>query len=167
LPATQPAQAGAQYGRWLDELQARQQGQRAPRHYASLQAVAARLIKNNPRLSLDKAHWLAAHWAREQAPGQWAIRGEAGHRVASAQLYRVDESLAVFAQIAAPCLMVEAAEDSIAAWWAGKFSRAEHLQRLQSVPQLTRVTLPDCGHMLHHDQPQALAALLQRFLWQA
>jgi pimeloyl-ACP methyl ester carboxylesterase len=32
------------------------------------------------------------------------------------------------------------------------------------VPQLERETLADCGHMLHHDRPEALAARLLRFL---
>jgi pimeloyl-ACP methyl ester carboxylesterase len=32
------------------------------------------------------------------------------------------------------------------------------------VPQLQHVTLPDTGHMLHHDQPQALADMIEAFL---
>jgi pimeloyl-ACP methyl ester carboxylesterase len=31
------------------------------------------------------------------------------------------------------------------------------------VARLERVEIPDCGHMLHHDQPQAVAELLERF----
>ena len=32
------------------------------------------------------------------------------------------------------------------------------------VPQLERAVLQDAGHMLHHDQPAALAARLSAFL---
>jgi pimeloyl-ACP methyl ester carboxylesterase len=32
------------------------------------------------------------------------------------------------------------------------------------VPSLQKATIQDAGHMLHHDQPQALATLLENFL---
>jgi len=32
------------------------------------------------------------------------------------------------------------------------------------VPRVERLLLDDCGHMLHHDQPAAVAARLLRFL---
>jgi pimeloyl-ACP methyl ester carboxylesterase len=32
------------------------------------------------------------------------------------------------------------------------------------VKHVRKATLSPCGHMLHHDQPQALAALLSDFL---
>jgi len=163
LPATQPDQAVARFTHWLDELKA-QNGQPAQlKAYPSLQAVAARLTKNNPRLSADKASWLASHWALEVAPGQWQILAEAAHKLANPQLYRVDEILAIHRHISAPVLMVEAEDDSIAQWWHGKFTRAEHHQRLQAVPHQRLEVLPDCGHMLHHDQPDRLAALVEKF----
>ena len=70
--------------------------------YDSLDAVARRLMKTNARLGTDKARWLAHHWSAELAPGQWTILGEAAHKVTSAQLYRVDEVLAIFRNINAP-----------------------------------------------------------------
>jgi pimeloyl-ACP methyl ester carboxylesterase len=63
-----------------------------------------------------------------------------------------------------PVLMVEASDDSMAQWWKGKFTLAEHHERLQVVPQLEIVRVEDAGHMLHHDQPQQLAELIERFL---
>jgi len=164
LPATQPEQAVARFTQWLDELKA-QNGQTTQlKAYPSLDAVAARLKKNNPRLGADKASWLASHWAVEAAPGQWQILAEAAHKLANPQLYRVDEILAIHRHISAPVLMVEAEDDSIAQWWHGKFTRAEHRQRLQGVPDLRLEVLPDCGHMLHHDQPRAVAALMEAFI---
>ena len=130
-------------------------------------AVAARLMKTNKRLNSDKAGWLAGHWSAELSPGRWSILGEVAHRVVSAQLYREDETLAIFACIAAPVLMVEASDDSMAVWWKGKFTLAQHHERLKAVPRLERVTLPDCSHMLHHDQPELLADLMERFLSQS
>ena len=46
----------------------------------------------------------------------------------------------------------------------GSDTRSEFDARLARVPQVERETLADCGHMLHHDQPEALAVRLRRFL---
>ncbi len=164
LPTIQADQAPVRYTQWLDSVKALGSGGLQLKTYDSLEAVARRLMKTNTRLGTDKAHWLAAHWSAELKPGQWSILGEAAHKIASAQLYRVDEMLAIHRCITAPTLMVEAFEDTIALFWKDKFTRAEHHERLKSVARLERVEVPDCGHMLHHDQPQAVAALLERFM---
>ena len=164
LPATQPEQAAGRFVNWLNELKAFHAGKMQLKTYDSLDAVAARLIKTNARLSTDKARWLAGHWSAEVSPGQWQILGDAAHKLTNPQLYRVDEVLSVHRQITAPTLMVESEDDSIAHWWRGKFTRAEHRQRLLAVPSLEIVEVPNCGHMLHHDQPGAVAALIERFL---
>jgi pimeloyl-ACP methyl ester carboxylesterase len=164
LPATQPEQATERFTNWLNELKAIHAGKMQLKSYNSLEAVAARLIKTNPRLTPNKARWLANHWSAEVTSGHWQILGEAAHKLTNPQLYRVDEVMAVHRQISAPTLMVEAEDDSIAQFWRGKFSRAEHRERLQAVPSLEIVEVPDCGHMLHHDQPAAIAARLRTFL---
>lgn len=164
LPATRAEQAPGRYVQWLDGVKALGGGGLQLKSYDSLEAVARRLMKTNARLDTDKAHWLAAHWSAELRAGQWSILGEAAHKIANAQLYRVDEILAIQRCITAPTLMVEASDDTIALFWKDKFTKAEHHERLKSVARLERVELPDCGHMLHHDQPQAVAALLERFI---
>ena len=164
LPATQPEEAPQRFAHWLDELHSARSGKLQLKFYGSLDAVAARLIKTNARLGPDKARWLAGHWSAEVHPGQWHILAEAAHKLTNPQIYRVDEVLSIHRQITAPTLVVEALDDSIAHWWRGKFTRAEHRQRLQAVPNLRIAELPDCGHMLHHDQPEAVAKLLEDFL---
>ena len=113
---------------------------------------------------LDKAQWLASHWSAELTPKHWSILGEAAHKITSAQLYRLEEVLAVYRCITAPTLMVEAVEDSMTQWWKGKFTKPEHHARLAHVAKLEVALVPDCGHMLHHDQPQAVADLIERFV---
>ncbi|MDD2926325.1 alpha/beta hydrolase [Rhodoferax sp.] len=164
LPATRPEQAPARYAQWLDEIKQWHQGGLGLKSYDSLDAVAQRLMKTNPRLPGDKARWLACHWSAETAPGQWTILGEAAHKVVSAHLYREDEMLAVYRGISAPALMVEAVDDSIATFWKGRFTRAQHHERLKAVADVRICQLPECGHMLHHDQPRRLAELIDGFL---
>jgi pimeloyl-ACP methyl ester carboxylesterase len=164
MPRTVPAQAPGRYARWMDELKSLHQGQREMRGYASLEEVARRLLKTNPRLDPAKAEWLAGHWARQNAEGQWQIMGHAAHRLSSAQLYRVDETLEIFKCITAPTLCVEAADSDMGGFWKGAYSVPEFHERLQAVPQCTVAHITDAGHMLHHDQPDQVAALIEGFI---
>ena len=162
LPATQPQQAPQRLRQWLDALKA----PAVLRPYRDAAAVAARLVKTNPRLAPDKAAWLATQWAAPDANGQWHLRADAAHKHVNPVLYRVDEVLATWAAIAAPLLWVEGADTDIGKWWGKRYPRSEFDTRLAQVPRLDREVLADCGHMLHHDQPAALAAHLLRFLSQ-
>ncbi|WP_137896169.1 alpha/beta hydrolase [Ramlibacter sp. 2FC] len=164
LPPTRPAQAPARYARWIDELKALHRGEVGLPRYPDAAGVAGRLVKTNPRLPRDKAEWLARHWARPEADGQWAILGDAAHKLVSAQLYRLEEVLAIYQRIAAPTLAVEASDDSLGTWHKGQYTLADYHERLKCVPQVERAVVQDAGHMLHHDQPQQLARLIENFL---
>jgi len=160
LPATKPEHAPRRLAQWLDELKQPQ----ALKSYDSLDAVAARLLKNNPRLRPDKAAWLAPHWSRQTADGRWHILGDPVHKRVNPVLYRVDEALATWRQIAAPLLWVEGDLTELSQWWGHRYPRSEFDARLAVVPRVQRVRLAPCGHMLHHEQPEALAQALVGFL---
>jgi len=164
LPETRPAQAPERYAKWLDEIKALHRGEMALKPYDSVDGVAQRLMKTNPRLGADKAAWLARHWAAPDAQGRWQVLGDAGHKVVSAHLYQLPEALAVYARIAAPVLSVTASDDSLGQWWKGQYSLAQYHERLKAVSRLHQAVIDDAGHMLHHDQPKALAALIEDFL---
>ena len=164
LPATRPAQAPSRLAKWMDELKALHRGEMDLKPYPDLEAVAQRLIKTNPRLGADKAHWLAQHWASANAQGEWRILGHAAHKVVNAQLFKLDETQAIYERITAPMLCVVASDDSIGQWWKDSYSLAEFKQRISVVRHLTHATIHDAGHMLHHDQPQQLAQLIEDFL---
>ncbi|PKO70632.1 MAG: alpha/beta hydrolase [Betaproteobacteria bacterium HGW-Betaproteobacteria-16] len=164
LPATKPAQAPGRYAKWIDEIKSLHAGKMALKAYESPEGVARRLMKTNPRLGADKAAWLALHWAAPNAQGQWEIQGDPAHKVISAHLYQVEEALEIYRRISAPVLSVTASDDSLSQWWKGTFTLAQYLERLQAVPQLQSEVIADAGHMLHHDQPDALARLIENFL---
>jgi pimeloyl-ACP methyl ester carboxylesterase len=164
MPASKPTKAPQRYAEWMDELKALQRGEMALKTYDSADGVARRLMKTNPRLPQDKAQWLARHWARPNAQGQWEILGDAAHKITNAMLFRLEEALALYAAITAPTLSIEASDDSLGLWWKGRYTLEEYHQRLQSVPDCRIARVEDAGHMLHHDQPQAVAALIEEFL---
>jgi pimeloyl-ACP methyl ester carboxylesterase len=173
MAAAQPAQAAGRYAKWMDELKSLHRGALQLRPYDSLAGVVARLMKTNPRLARDetgrhKAEWLAQHWARAelQPDGvqRWQVLGEPAHKISNAQLYRVEEVLAIYQRITAPVLAVEATDNSLQKWWGGAYTLAQYHERLKSVPQVQTAVIDDAGHMLHHDQPDALARLIEGFL---
>lgn len=163
MPATRPAQAPGRYAKWMDEVKALHRGEMALKPYDDAAGVARRLMKTNPRLSQDKADWLARHWAAPNAQGQWVILGEPAHKIVNANLYQVDETLALYARITAPTLSVVASDCQLEQWWQGRYGLAEYHERLKSVPNLHHALVTDAAHMLHHDQPAQLASLIEGF----
>ncbi|MFY8041486.1 MAG: alpha/beta fold hydrolase [Rhodoferax sp.] len=164
MPATIPAQAPGRYAKWMDELKQLHSGEMDLKAYDSAEGVARRLMKTNPRLGQDKADWLARHWAAPTANGQWAIQGDAAHKISNAQLYRVEEVLEIYKRLSMPVLAVEASDNSLDLWWRGKFTLAQYHERLLVVPQVEIARIEDAGHMMHHDQPEVLAGLIERFV---
>lgn len=161
MPRTQPADAPGRYAAWLDQLQAPQ----ALASYPDLDGVARRLMKNDPRLPADKAAWLAGHWAARGDDGRFHLRADPAHKGISPLLYHADEAMAVWQRIEAPMLWVDGALTDPQVWWNGRYSVAEFDVRLAAVKApVRRERLAASGHMLHHDEPEALAAHLERFL---
>ena len=164
LPATTPDMAPQRYAKWMDELKKLYRGELDMRAYDSIAGVARRLMKTNPRLGQDKADWLAQQWACQDAQGQWSIQGQPAHKVISAHLYQADEVLALYQRLSMPVLAVEASDNSLDLWWKGKFTLAQYHERIKSVPNVEIALINDAGHMMHHDQPEVLAVLIERFI---
>jgi pimeloyl-ACP methyl ester carboxylesterase len=164
MAATRPSQAPGRYAKWIGELKAFHRGEMALKAYDSIDGVARRLMKTNRRLTQDKADWLAQHWSRQEPDGRWHILGDPAHKITNATLFRVDEVLEIYQAIRAPLLAVEASDDSLGQWWQGRYTLAEYHERLKSVSDVRLGHIADAGHMLHHDQPEALARLIEEFL---
>jgi pimeloyl-ACP methyl ester carboxylesterase len=160
LPRMEPRQAPKRLALWLHSLRE----PHALRDYASLEEVAGRLMQNNPRLAADKARWLAPHWAQPDGHGRWRVLGDPAHRRPNPVIYRVDEILETWKLITAPLLWIEGDATDIGRWWGNRYSKAEFHERLAVVSNVERHVLADCAHMLHHDQPAALAQRLAAFL---
>ncbi|MBB3179088.1 alpha/beta fold hydrolase [Variovorax sp. Sphag1AA] len=167
MPALKPEQAPERYGKWIDEIKRLHRGEMNLASYSAVDGVARRLMKTNPRLSQDKADWLAAHWSVAKPHGdsgdRWEILGDPAHKIINAHIFRVDEMLALYASITAPVLAVEASDDSLSLWWKGRYSLDEYHERLKKIPDVRIGRVEDAGHMLHHDQPARVAELIEDF----
>lgn len=166
-----PAPASAAPGRytqWLDELQALCAGKLDLAGYDSQEAVAKRLLKTNPRIAPEHAYWLAGQWAapdaQEPGQGRWHILGAAAHKISNPVLFRVEEVQACYAAITCPVLTLLAQDNRLHEWQGGNYSLADYLQRLTHLANNRSITIDHAGHMLHHDQPLAVAQAIQAFL---
>lgn len=164
MASTTPEQAPGRLAQWMDQLREQRAGGLGLAAYDSVEAVANRLQKTNRRLPRDKALWLAHHWSAPDAQGRWHILGDAAHKLSNPYLYRVDEALACLAAITAPTLSVEASDDSLGQWHQGRYTLEQYHERIRHIPQCETARVQDAGHMLHHDQPEAVAGLIEDFL---
>jgi pimeloyl-ACP methyl ester carboxylesterase len=162
LHASHPDQAPGRFAQWLDELKAGG----SMRDYADHAEVASRLRRNNPRLSPARAAFLAGHWAEPDGRGRLRVAGDPAHRIVNPVLYRVDEAMACWKAITSPALMVLAADTDALRHVARDREQAlaEVGRRFRVVPGAEHATVADAGHMLHHDQPEAVARLIEDFL---
>jgi pimeloyl-ACP methyl ester carboxylesterase len=157
MAPTRSEQAPRRYARWLEEL-------RDPptfRPYDDFGALAARLRTGNKRLSPEKAEFLARHWGKE-VDGKVVLRSDPAHKIVNPVLYRYEEMRACWREATAPVLWVEAAESETLQRM--KLTAGDLAERRAAFRDLRHVTVAHAGHMLHHDQPEALARLLEEFL---
>ncbi|MDF3086115.1 alpha/beta fold hydrolase [Burkholderia sola] len=144
---------------WLDELREPP----ALRPYASLDDVAARLIKTNPRLDPRRAAFLAAHWSKRDDDGLYHLLADPAHKMPGPLLYRLDEVMATWKQVRAKVLHVEAVNSPTLAYIAGDIPLPEFKARFNAFPDWREKLIEDAGHMVHHDQPEQIAALIEAF----
>jgi pimeloyl-ACP methyl ester carboxylesterase len=151
--------APKRYVTWLDEIKA----PKALRTYTSLEEVARRLQKTNHRLDDEKALYLAQFWSKADQGG-YSLLGDAAHKIMNPIGYRLAEAQACWANIAAPVLHVEAKQTEAGLWLsrAGEPVDFDAFRtRFECVPSWKSVIVDNAGHMVHHDQPEVLAALIE------
>jgi len=157
LRETDPGDAPERIAKWLKELN------KPPRFadYGTMADVAARLQRNNPRLSDDKAAFMAEHWAAPTDSGRVELRSDPAHKLTNPYQYRVDETLAIWEAITAPMLLVVSEHRSD---WH-EFTKSEaYGDRLKRIENLIQMEIKEAGHMMHHDQPAVVADMIREFV---
>ena len=158
MAPTRSEEAPKRYARWLQELHHRPGFKR----YADFSELAQRLREGNPRLTAERAQFLARHWGRKTDEGTVVLRGDPAHKIVNPVLYRYEEVRACWREVVAPVLWVDASASN--ALQRARLDEAAHAERRAQFRNLRHATVADAGHMLHHDQPQAVARLIEDFL---
>jgi len=158
LARTTPSDAPGRYRRWLSELTEESRF----RSYHSFDALAARLQRENPRLSPEKAQYIARIWARETAPELIEMYSDPRHKRANPVLFRVEELIACWREVTAPTLWVYGRNSEGSGYL--KDTPEQLTERKKAFRNHREVWVEDAGHMLHHDQPAAVARLIEGFV---
>lgn len=141
--------------KWLSELQS--SGKRRPAQYPSLEEAAERLRKRNPRLQPELALRLARWGMRETSKGKWVWKFDPLHRTTAPHPFYTAHALEFFRRIECPVLVIGGKESH-------QVPQSDMQQRLEAIPRRTLVEIKDAGHMIHHDNPDALAEVVAEFL---
>jgi pimeloyl-ACP methyl ester carboxylesterase len=89
------------------------------------------------------------------------VRGDPAHKRVNPVLYRREEAEACWREIRAPLLYV-IAEQSEFLKRLGRDGEPVSMSAL--IPGLRHCVVPEASHMVHHDQPELLAAEIEAFL---
>lgn len=163
IAPTRPEMAPERYAQWLDTLRS------PPRMhvYADRAAFARRLLKSDRFLTATRADFLSRHLSRvgegsnrrgERRHGiVW--NGDPWHKATSPYLFRLEESMAIWRQVACPVRWVVGRQSWVVRDFAARPGDWE--ARRTCFATVDECWIDEADHMLHHDQPAAVARLIE------
>lgn len=140
---------------WLDTRRSLAVKQRRP---GTIDELAERRARMNPRLSMEWLRYLVTVGAREDADG-WRWRIDPTIRFGGFGPWRPEWSMMRLPDIGAPVLAVLGAAPDPMGWGTLAEDVLSHLPPGGRLEQLE-----DAGHFLHIEQPRTVAALVLEFL---
>ena len=160
LTRTTSDQAPARYAQWLDEVKHGSEFS----VYENLEQLVRVLARRNPRTPLDRLEFIAGSWSQQRGDGKIELRADPKHKRVNPVLYQRDQAEACWRAIEAPVLFTIGDQSDL-------------VKRMGDVLDETRLrelfrrgtfaTVKDAGHMLHHEQPEQVARLIEDFLDEA
>lgn len=157
LARTRPEEAPKRYAHWLDEVRDPFKEGR----YDSIQQLTSILRMRNPRLTADASEFIAKAWSQPVADsGEVRLRFDPRHRLVNPTLYRREEAEACWSRLEVPMLLVMGELSDHRARHTS-YATEEQLHALFRKLQL--VTVPRTGHMMHHEDPEAVARHIVAF----
>jgi pimeloyl-ACP methyl ester carboxylesterase len=154
---TTPDQAPARYAQWLDEV----------RHgsefsvYENIETLIKVLARRNPRTPMDRLEFIARSWSQARSDGKVELRADPKHKRVNPVLYQREQAEACWRAIEAPLLFVLGDQSDLVKRMGDVLDEARLRQLFRHG---TFATVSEAGHMLHHEQPERLAALIEAFL---
>ncbi len=157
LPDATADLAPARYRDWLGQLRRPEPATVFP----DFDVLAQVLRKRNSRLPADRAAFVARAWAELLPDGRVRLRHDPAHKRVNPVLYRREEAEACWREVRAPVAYVAGAESEFMTRLRGA---GDPQTMRRHVPQLESHVIAGAGHMLHHDQPEAVARIVEEFL---
>lgn len=154
LPATTPAEAPDRYRRWLDQ----HHQPPALRDFVDEAALFRHLQRLAPTAPEAVLRQVLPRWAVRLPDGAYRLRMDPAHKGVHAVMYRREEAAACWQATTAPVTLVAGSASDYLARFRG-FDPLADCARYY--PGSARHTLEGAGHMLHWEQPAAVAALIR------
>ena len=158
LRPSDPTRIISRHMRWLDSMTS----PKRLKPYTSFSEVSERLRVNNPKLTLDRANFLAKHWAKEQSPGHIVLRADPKHKNPSPFVYQPNEAIQCWKNIDCPVLWIHSDSD-----WLDIFmkNRKDEIDQYRDAfKNLEEFTIEESSHMMHLDQPKQFAKAIENFI---
>ena len=157
LPDRDPEDAPANYRAWIEAS-----SKAAPyRSYDSFSVLAKRILKQSPHLSENRALFVAQQWAARRQDGHIRIKADPAHKLPNPVLFRRRELEACWRRVTAQVLIVVGAESR---FWRAVMPELASDPASLPFASATVATISEAGHMIHFEQPAALAAAIEHFL---
>ncbi len=155
-----PERAPERCADWLDAVRA---GRARFRTYASEEEFAARLQRDNRRLTPERAVFIARHALTRSADGHCVVSADPRHRWPTPALFPLADAMACWRRVRAPTLSLCGNDAVLPGTGPSRIDAASLAARQACFSDLRAQHLEDCGHNLHHDRPDAVAAQLKIF----
>ncbi len=149
--------------KWVEELHSKRF-----QEFDSLDAFAKRLRQNNPRLPLARALFLSQYLTREVKKGRKSVvtmAADPKHKLSDPYALSQDYHYAFWRKIQAKCLLIWAEKTEMNHWVQSNSLSSQMKKWFRQFPKGSSVAeIKGCGHMMHHEKPEALAPLIIDFL---
>lgn len=133
-------------------------------HFKNLKHFAERLVQNNPRLPIEKALFVSKYLSKKTQGGV-ITAADPLHKLAEPYVFTKELFYPFWEAIRAKCLLISAELTEMNAWMKSDDLKKEIQERLEHFPKASqRVEIKNCGHMMHHEKPEELVALVLKFL---
>lgn len=152
-----PGETPTRFDKWLQQIR---DNNSTFRQYKQREEFAERMRKDNPRLTPERATFLANHSVLSAEDG-FVFAADPRHRWINPVLYPLEEAKACWRRISAPTLGVTGRNSAIRQPFIER--PQDYRERLDCFSKLQEAYIDDCGHNVHHDQPERLAHWLEHF----
>ena len=137
--------------------------ERKLRDYASIADFEARLKEQHPRVTPERIAFIARAWSRVNAQGRLELLSDPACASNYAMQFssRLDDAMACWRAITAPVHMLLARQGGVVE--RNDLGEDGIAPRLANLHTADISWIEDCGHMVHLEQPEALAAMIDAF----
>jgi len=159
MEPTSSDEAPQKYRRWMREITSEEPS----KIYPNFDALCYSVHAGNPSLEPEVIIELAQLWGEAHGDqGAYRLKHDHAHRYVNPVRYNFDDVLEVWKEITAKVGLVMATQSSFYRRFS-QFGRLEDAKKILKMADKDYFEVPDCGHMLHIEQPEATANCIRDF----